>query len=499
MGQTFLGLDIGDRYIKAVVASRMIRGGVSIDYCALRERASGQDLTADLASLFADHEPLRDIPCITALSTREVLFRVLTFPFHDGKKIRQTLNFEIEPLIPVPIDEMLVDYVQASRTGDVRVLAAAVPKKAVQGIQDSLSTHVREIAALDIEAVPLFTAFLKQETGPGVSLLLDVGSERTVVLFVKDYCLFQVREFPFGIDRNEANGAGQVGGDKRDGDKGAGPSEHFCRELRHTIELLQWQGMVDEGPARIFLAGGGASMPGLQQELSRAFSIPVSFMRMMEGMGPLSFTEEAKKQWVPTVMDQALALAVRPLKEGMGFDFRRRQQREGKGYGHIKKDMRLALMAAGLVFIMLGADTFLDYYIQKNRLAELKARIQTVYRQYNPDGGRIVEPLSQMRAKIAEMRKMALGSAVAATDLSTLDVLKEISGLIPPAMEVLITSWTMEQDNVVIKGEAKNFDTIQMIRNELVKSKRFRSVNIGTTTMMKQGEKVEFDLKVTLK
>jgi type II secretory pathway component PulL len=199
------------------------------------------------------------------------------------------------------------------------------------------------------------------------------------------------------------------------------------------------------------------------------------------------------------VMDQALALAVRPLKDGMGFDFRRMQQREGKSYGHMKRDMRLALMAAGLVFILGGADIFLDYYIQKNRLAELKARIQTIYRQYNPDGGRIVEPLSQMRAKITEMRKMALGSTETTTDMSALDVLKEISGLIPPTMEVLITSWAMEHDAVVVKGEAKNFDTVQIIRNELGKSKRFRSVNIGTTTMLKQGEKVEFDLKVTLK
>jgi hypothetical protein len=357
-----------------------------------------------------------------------------------------------------------------------------------------LGTYVREISALDVEAVPLFTAFLKQDTAPGVSLLLDIGAERTVALFARDHCLFQVREFSFGIDRAEAIGAGLGGGDKE-----AGSSEHFCRELRHAVELLQWQGMMDGGLGRICLAGGGASMPDLQPALSRAFSIPVSLMRMTEGMGPLSFTEEAKKQWVPMVMDQALALAVRPLKDGMGFDFRRMQQREGKGYGHIKRDMRLALMAAGLVFVLGGADMFLDYYIQKNRLAELKARIQTIYRQYNPDGGRIVEPLSQMRAKITEMRKMALGSTETTTELSALDVLKEISGLIPPTMEVLITSWAMEHDTVVVKGEAKNFDTVQMIRNELGKSKRFRSVNIGTTTMLKQGEKVEFDLKVTLK
>ncbi|MCX7950198.1 MAG: hypothetical protein N2509_08820, partial [Treponemataceae bacterium] len=73
------------------------------------------------------------------------------------------------------------------------------------------------------------------------------------------------------------------------------------------------------------------------------------------------------------------------------------------------------------------------------------------------------------------------------------------STLITPAHEVMLTALTVEGDTVIVKGETKNFDMVQAIKNDLAKSKLVKTVSIGATNLVKQGEKVEFDMRLFLK
>ena len=52
---------------------------------------------------------------------------------------------------------------------------------------------------------------------------------------------------------------------------------------------------------------------------------------------------------------------------------------------------------------------------------------------------------------------------------------------------------------IQIKGLAKNFDAVDTLKKEYIKSKYFEAVTIGGTNLIKQGDKVEFDMRMTLK
>ena len=52
---------------------------------------------------------------------------------------------------------------------------------------------------------------------------------------------------------------------------------------------------------------------------------------------------------------------------------------------------------------------------------------------------------------------------------------------------------------VSIKGEAKKTDDISAVRNELLKSRYFKDVTMGSTSLAKDGGKVDFDLRIELK
>lgn len=60
------------------------------------------------------------------------MVRAVSLPFTDRRKIRKTLPFEIEGLLPFPVDELLIDSVQSVATEKgSRVMALAIPEKTV--------------------------------------------------------------------------------------------------------------------------------------------------------------------------------------------------------------------------------------------------------------------------------------------------------------------------------------------------------------------------------
>jgi Tfp pilus assembly protein PilN len=79
------------------------------------------------------------------------------------------------------------------------------------------------------------------------------------------------------------------------------------------------------------------------------------------------------------------------------------------------------------------------------------------------------------------------------------NILKEISSLISPSLDVVITTLSYENSIVSIKGQAKKTDDISTVRNELLKSRYFKDVTMGSTSLAKDGGKINFDLRIELK
>ncbi len=154
-------------------------------------------------------------------------------------------------------------------------------------------------------------------------------------------------------------------------------------------------------------------------------------------------------------------------------------------------------MAAVVILSLAGVEIGLDDYGSRLHLASLKRDITAEFKKSDPNVTRIVDPVAQLRGKIAEARKLSAGMGDATTEATVLDLLKEISGFAPA--NLLLTSFSLDGDAIGLKGEARNFDAVDAFKKAFANSKYFKTVTIGSTSMMKQGSGVEFDLKVTLK
>jgi len=196
-------------------------------------------------------------------------------------------------------------------------------------------------------------------------------------------------------------------------------------------------------------------------------------------------------------MDQALALAARPMSKGRGFNFRQRAFEALSGYGDLRDRLKKGAVAALVILGLAGIEIGLDDYSARLHLDALKRDISREYKKIDPDVQRIVDPVAQLRGKITEARKLSVSAGEATTEAMLLDIFKEISGLAPA--DALVTSFNLDGNAIGLKGEAPNFDAVETLKKAFTNSKTFKTVAIGSTGMVKQGSRVEFELKMTLK
>lgn len=85
------------------------------------------------------------------------------------------------------------------------------------------------------------------------------------------------------------------------------------------------------------------------------------------------------------------------------------------------------------------------------------------------------------------------------SETTAIEILKDISRLIVPSLDVVLTGLNYENRVISIKGEAKTIDEVTSIKNELMKSKYFQDVTMGSTSLTKDGGKVDFSLRIEVK
>ncbi|MBN1380511.1 MAG: pilus assembly protein PilM [Deltaproteobacteria bacterium] len=479
MSLKVLGLDMGDSAVKAVLVARSMAGRSRILAADVIPVDEDGGIKAALDQLFKK-ELYGNATCVVSLPAKALSYRSLQLPFRDKKKIEQTIAYELDPMIQSSIDDVYYDYVRRDESGGSSIFAAMVSKTFLDERLRLLAGYVKHITAIEADAVVSALKLSPQLADRESYMLLDIGITHTVAVFLSRGRVLQMRYFNFGATLLTERAA------------------RFIGELKNTMEYLIWQGILETSPTRLFLTGGGALVDGIEDGLEDAFSIPLTKLDFM-GDGSIDCEEPVKKEWRSAVMNQALALATRSADQGSGFNFKRRVTEATRSYDEIKKDLRW-IGTVVLFIICLGlVDVYMDYRFSQSKLDKLKQEVITEFKKYSPETTRIVEPISQLKVGIDQAKKITAGISTSQSEISVLGMLKEVSTLTPASVELLIRAFNFENGVVSIKGQTKNFDSVDAIKNEIAQSKYFKSVTIGATNLMKQGDKVEFDLRIEVR
>ncbi|MGD0278792.1 MAG: pilus assembly protein PilM [Smithella sp.] len=506
MPQTVLGLDIGRDTIKAIVlTSKGLTGGRILAARNLDINACG-GIEPALKKL-AEDETFSNIPCCISLPLTDIMFRQVSLPFRDDNKIRKTLAFELEPLIPIPIEEVVTDYLMIPRDG---LLVAALTKKSVRDYIEKVEGNLGEISIIDASPTALAVQIIDNKKPAVCEIFLDIGHDSTTAVFYEDDAIVHVRLLAFGGEHITAALAAELSVDMDKAEQlkiskdYPQPAAHtgdacrnFCLELKNTIEYMKLNGILQNEPEQIIVTGGGSLFIPLRKELENYFSCSVEVLDLIRSK-QLEIEETIRNQFDPQIMNTAIAAAMRISAGRKSFNFRQGEFAANEARFNFKDQLKWAAWVAGIIILLAIVSQFLDYGLKTYQLNNIKGQINRIFKNNFPEAKGMIDPVQQLKTKLADNQK-TFGVYEGLPEVTTVDLLKEISSLISPSFNIVITDLNYENSIVSIKGEAKAIDDVSAVKNELLKSRYFKNVTMGSTSLTKDGGKVDFNLRIEVK
>ncbi|MDT8389215.1 MAG: pilus assembly protein PilM [Lentisphaeria bacterium] len=306
------GLDVGQNAVKAVTFTRGKGGVIQATARRLSREAEG---ILDEADLFS-HLPawLASVDggggeTVVGIPQHFTTVQISSFPKEAAKGMDGMVAFQTRQLADLSDESFVHDYcVMASDDGkELPVLIGICLEALIQERMEKYSAANIRVVDFSISSLAMTSAFLHLHPDSAhdgkVHLLLDIGTENTTMVAVRNGRVHFCGSLDFGGERYQAAMAETNKRDGRDDRRGIrGPARRthirtrdqesalgqvaqmLVAEIRSGIEYWQEQHEDDDlaagEPDCLFLCGGGASLPGLLDFLERSLTCSVHLLEV---------------------------------------------------------------------------------------------------------------------------------------------------------------------------------------------------------------------------
>ncbi len=256
--------------------------------------------------------PAKSSAAVT-LPSQSVFSRFVKLPGATADDVEQIIGFEAQQNVPFPIDEVVWDHqiMGESRDGSWDVALVAIKADQLSETVAAVAKGGLRISTIDASPVSIYNAFrFNYADLPGCSLLVDIGSRTTNLIFIEGQRLFS-RTIPVGGNSISAAVAKEF---KQDitlaerlkiekGFVGLGgayeePSDptvaKISKVVRNTMTRLHAeiarsisfyrQSQGGSAPVRAFLSGGTVSMQYMVEFFSEKLQIPIEHFNALRNV-----------------------------------------------------------------------------------------------------------------------------------------------------------------------------------------------------------------------
>jgi general secretion pathway protein L len=488
-----LGIDINEDFISAVQISGGLKGfqvlsGASVPVDHNPEKALNE---------ISEKMNLGSETYVASIDGNNISYQNLTMPFKDPKKIKQTLPFELETLLPFPADDIVVDFNIVKRGDQSDILAVSARKALVSQYLEAVKTVDIHPRVIDIRPVPIALWLLSQEATPGNGLVIDIGQKKiTYVLFI-DRKIALIRNTPLASAIGSSPLSTDAGPESKEIADAISMSLH--RDIKNTLRSFSMLTKIEIKPEKVFITGIGAQRHGINEALALQVGIPVEPVDVGND-NRVHMDVETAEGWNPALMSGALSLALREFKKGYGFNLRKGEFAVKKGFLKSMKELRVAGIAFLIIFALLLFDSGADYYLVKKKYDAAVQKNADLFRQLFPDVHEVKFPLQQLKQKIEELKKSSLAIP---EDIhkgqKMLDLINDISQKISKSTDIDVSSMVIDSETIRISGQTDSFNTINTFKSDLESSAYFSDIMIMPAKLDKTQKKVEFELKLQRK
>ncbi|MGE5392741.1 MAG: type IV pilus assembly protein PilM [Candidatus Saccharibacteria bacterium] len=343
------GLDLSDSSIKVMQLER--KNGIVLP----RAYSSGPVPTGVIANhQIAQMDKLADIIRYAVSAARNVntkyvvasvpetksFVRVLTVPKMEQTEIADALPWELEQDIPVPIDQVYMDWQMIRETDDkYEVLVTATPRDYADAIIDTLKSAGYTPVALELESQATARALIKPGNTAGAVLLADISGAMTSFVIVADGNILEyTSSIPIGggsftesiarslgVSQSEAEKMKREKGLLSETKKGNIRQallpilDNIVDEIKSVVRFYEEHAAPGQGIDRVLLCGGGSKLSGIADYISARLNLgadkPIGRVQLgdagMNLFGDAAGKQPAKEDFLSYTT--AIGLALRGL------------------------------------------------------------------------------------------------------------------------------------------------------------------------------------------
>ena len=434
--------------------------------------------------LVEDHG-LRGDNVLVSLPAHRAILRNLALPFRDVRRIRQTIGFALDEHVPFEPEDVVVDFrrlpVQPTPQ-QTQVLAAAMPKRVIADSLALLTDAGLEPGVLDLDVFGVADAAVLGSSGlPGKTVVLHAGADRSLLTLMHDGAPVFARSL--------AQGPRAEDGELPD-------AERLVRQLQHTLYACEDTLRQAYEPDLLLLSGPcREQLPALAAGMEESTGIPSRVWQLQApGYQPSGGPVEGHH---PTAHDVALGSALRGLHRQLrGFNLRR-----GEFAPHSNlRELRGKLVALGVMACAVGAlglgNLYLQNHFKAQRLDRVQNGIASVFSEILP-GARMVQPLAQAQERMRDLeRRVRAFGGLAGSQLSTLQILRELSARVPASLRLEVDNLAINGDSVEMSASAASYDNVVSLQNALAASPLLADVTINNT---RQGSNNTVQFRLSLR
>jgi general secretion pathway protein L len=450
-----VGLQVRDGFIGAVQVFNGIKGP-EIDKAAFREISSPDRMQEELKA-FLKEEDFKTEMVISALPASRALIREITLTIDNPKILQRIIKFQMEPYVPVPIEEMIVDFLDPAPGGSVSTFG--VEKK-------HLAEHLALLAGagihpdiVTIDGLALLHLYLynygEQSEQPAAIVCLEKDS--TLVQIV-----YRGRPDFFRIFADGKQGADQIA------------------DTLQLYKLKRPEARVGE----ILISGLGTDDADLAQAIESKVGVRTSLWS--------SFTDTS----LQPRLSIPLGLALSAAQPSIRLVNLRKEEFVPKSHVNLRKMFLFSASALLLLALLLTANVYQKVYYLEKQHQSLQDQVRQALVQTFPEAAQRIpkgQELVLLERRIADETGQYQGIEEAIGKEKTLDVLLKLTKVISQDPEVHIENLSLEGKDIRLDGRTSSFEAVDRLTNRLTKSGDFKNIKLVGAKTDKRENTVTFN------
>jgi len=339
--KTRIGLDVGSTAVRAAEIS----GGSdnpSLVRVAQVPLPAGAVENGEIRDSHAVSEALKELwrkggfrgkQVHMGVGNQRVVVREVVLPWLPEKELKESLPFQVQDFIPIPVEEAVLDYdvleeFEHEGARMLRVLLVAAQRPMVETVVEVARQAKLEPVGLDLVPFALLRSVSDPDGDlfdqPGEVAVVDVGAEitsicvheRGVPRFVRilptggnDITAAVARALGVSVEQAEALKVGQPVESEASPEEARrvtqGRASTFVDEIRSSLEFYAAQ-TPGARIARVLVTGGGSRLEGFPEMLQERLQLPVERGRPFEKVEPRKGVAEEAEAFLAVAIGLAI-------------------------------------------------------------------------------------------------------------------------------------------------------------------------------------------------